>query len=134
MKNEKNKPNLFSNNFGTITSDEIHIHSFDIKIPLLFKYIKKVQLAKKRRLHLNYFLLLLSVFMFWMMLHNNIFFVSNTILGTSGIALLAAGVFYRTSERQFIIFTRFDFIKIEVEASLEEDSKKFIKEFNKYHD
>jgi hypothetical protein len=121
MKNEKNKPNLFSNNFGTITSDEIHIHSFDIKIPLLFKYIK-------------YFLLLLSVFMFWMMLHNNIFFVSNTILGTSGIALLAAGVFYRTSERQFIIFTRFDFIKIEVEASLEEDSKKFIKEFNKYHD
>jgi hypothetical protein len=132
MNNEKNKPISFSNSFGALTSEEIHIHSFEIRIPLLFKNIKKIQFVKKRRLHFNFFLLLLSVFTFWMMFYNNIFFIPNEVLSVSGIMLLTAAVFYRTSEREFIILTKFDFIKIQVEASLEQDSKKFISEFNKY--
>lgn len=132
MNTDKNKPISFNNNFGSISIDEIHIHNFDSKIPLLFKYIKKVQLVKRRKLHFNFFLLLLSIFVFWMMLYNNIFFIPAKILGISGIAVLAGCVFYRSSELQFIIFTKFDFIKIEVEASLEHDSKKFISKFNSY--
>lgn len=133
MKNEKSQRISFSNSFGNIAGDEINIRSLEIRIPLLFNHITKIQFVKRRRLHFNFFLLLLSLFIFWMILYNNIFFISTTILCISGIVILAASAFYRTSERKVIIFTKFDFIKIQVEASLEQDSKEFISEFTKYH-
>lgn len=133
MKNLEENYIVFSNDFGAISSSQIHIYIYSKPHPLLFKSIKKIKLVKRRKLHFNFFLFILAIFIFWMMAYNNIFFVPARILGISGMVILAAGVFYRSSELQFIIFMKFDFIKIQVPASLEQDSKNFITEFNKQH-
>lgn len=133
MENLEENYFVFSNDFGTISSSEIHIHNYDNKIPLLYKFIKNIKFVKRRKLHFNFFLFILAIFTFWMMRYNNIFFIPTKILGISGIVILAAGIFYRTYDLQLIIFMKFDLIKIQVEASLEQDSKNFITEFNKQY-
>jgi hypothetical protein len=134
MENLEENYFVFSNDFGTISSSEIHIHNYDNKIPLLYKFIKNIKFVKRRKLHFNFFLFILAIFTFWMMQYNNIFFIPTKILGISGIVIFAAGIFYRTYELQLIIFMKFDFIQIHVKASLEQDSKNFITEFNKQYE
>lgn len=133
MKNLQENNFIFSNNFGSISSLEIQLDGYENKTRLLLKSIKKIKFIRRRKLHFNFFLFILATFIFWMMKYNNIFFIPTKILGISGVVILIAGIFYRAYKLQLIIFMKFDFIQIHIKASLEQDSKNFITEFNKQH-
>jgi hypothetical protein len=133
MKNLQENNFIFSNNFGTISNSEIQLHGYEKKTRLHFKSIKKIKFIKRRKLHFNFFLFILEILIFWMMKYNNIFFIPTKILAISGVVILIAGIFYRTYELHLVIFMKFDFIKTQIPASLEQDSKNFITEFNKQH-
>lgn len=132
MNDKNDKPVHFSNNFGTIRNEEISIHNYNRTFPLRMQYIRKMLLVKRRKLHHNAFFLVISIFIFWMMEYNNLFLINQGILGFSGIVILLISILHRSFESKFVILMKFDFVKIKVKESLEEDTKNFIIQFNKY--
>lgn len=133
MKNEQSRYSPFSNNFGSLDNDDIIIQCHKRKLRINTRLIRKIHFVKRRNLFTNAFLLFLSSLIFWTMEYNTIFAIDKVILGASGIALLLPGLFYRNFESEMVIVLQFDFIKIKVKNSLEEDAKKLITQFiNQY--
>lgn len=116
-------PKIYKNNFGEIDKEEITLFIENKKQRILLKNIIKIRFIKRQKYHVNYTILLVSVYLLFIIKNNNLSELNQLLLLTLAILLIITSFYIKLFQYKFILIKKNDFISIEVTKKLIKDAE-----------
>jgi hypothetical protein len=120
------------NHFGEINNGKVCINHQDRVISIEVDDIIKVLLLKRRKLHWNFFLLLISTFFFMVIYSVELSLIFRFISFSIAVIALIMSYFIKLYEHKFVLIKKYDFFEFIIKKSLISDVENLIFKFNLY--
>lgn len=118
------------NNFGVISEDKIIINFQNRIISIKLEEITKIIFVKRRKLHLNFFLFVISTLSLIMVYYVNLFFIYQLIIFSIGLITLIMSYFFKSYEHKFVLIKKYDFFQFFIKKNLIRDVEDLVLKFN----
>jgi len=117
----------FMNSFGVIFDNEVLIHEYNPRRPILFDELSRVNLSKVRKLHYNFLSVFSALALVGAILYLNFSFFFYALV----VLFAIFGFGYKKHEYRFFLQHEQDFKEFVIKRGMKEDAKKIFLEIKK---
>lgn len=118
------------NNFGVINNGKMYINHHGRYIAIKVDDIIKIRFLKRRKLHFNFFLFFMAVFLFVSMYPFNYSNIMRLIIFCLTIFFLMMSYCLKLYEHKFVLIKKYNFFEFIIKKSLINDVENLISKYN----
>ena len=124
---------IYKNNFKSINDDSITlvIGQCQRELKIDFKSLVRVQFVKKRKLHINYMAVLLSIYLLLFQKNHTLSCSNHLFIFLIIIVLLVVSCIYKNFQYKFLIVKKNYFIEIMVSKDMRKEAEYIANDINK---